>query len=167
MQVTRRAGEEWDPTYIMEKYQRKKGWMFWGCFHGAIKGPGIFWEKDQGSILVETYQSYIVPIIYSYIKLQRRAGIKLVLMRDGVPGHAAADTRKDLLERGVIVIYWPPFSPNLTPIEKVQHIIKNYLQDYYPENISYDQLRAVVKDAQEKVRSFEFEALINTMRERC
>ena len=59
-------------------------------------------------------------------------------MQDGVPGHAAADTRKDLLERGVIVIYWPPFSPNLNPIEKVWHIIKNYLQDHYPENISYD-----------------------------
>jgi DDE superfamily endonuclease len=26
--VTRRAGEEWDPTYIVEKHQRRKGWMF-------------------------------------------------------------------------------------------------------------------------------------------
>ena len=45
--------------------------------------------------------------------------------------------------------------------------MKNYLQDYYPENMSYDQLRAAVKDAWEKVGSFEFEALINSMRERC
>jgi transposase len=26
--VTRRAREEWDPTCIVEKHQRKKGWMF-------------------------------------------------------------------------------------------------------------------------------------------
>jgi Transposase len=26
--VTRRAGEEWDPTYIVERFQRRKGWMF-------------------------------------------------------------------------------------------------------------------------------------------
>jgi len=43
--------------------------MFWGCFHGIIKGPGIFWEKDWGFILVETYQSYTVSIIYGYIEL--------------------------------------------------------------------------------------------------
>ena len=40
--VTRRAGEEWDPTCIVERHQRKKGWMFWGCFHGHTLGPGIF-----------------------------------------------------------------------------------------------------------------------------
>ena len=89
-------------------------------------------------------------------QLQRRAGIELVLMQDGAPGHAAANTKKDLEERGVIVIYWPPFSPDLNPIEKVWHIMKNCLQDHYPENMSYDQLRAAVKDAWEKVGSFEF-----------
>jgi len=26
--VTRRAGEEWDPTCIVEQHQQKKGWMF-------------------------------------------------------------------------------------------------------------------------------------------
>ena len=26
--VTRRPGEEWDPTCIVERHQRKKGWMF-------------------------------------------------------------------------------------------------------------------------------------------
>jgi Transposase len=40
--VTRRKGEEHDPTCVIERYQRRKGWMFWGCFHSSIKGPGIF-----------------------------------------------------------------------------------------------------------------------------
>lgn len=30
--VTRRPGEEWDPTCIVERHQRKKAWMFWDCF---------------------------------------------------------------------------------------------------------------------------------------
>ena len=30
--VTRRPGEEWDPTCIVEKHQRKKGWMFGAVF---------------------------------------------------------------------------------------------------------------------------------------
>ena len=45
--------------------------------------------------------------------------------------------------------------------------MKNYLHDHYPENMSYNQLRTAVKDAWEKVGSFEFEALINSMPERC
>ncbi|KAL0929636.1 uncharacterized protein CTRU02_215535 [Colletotrichum truncatum] len=53
--VTRRQGEEWDPTCIIERRQRKQGWMFWGCFSGGRKGPGFFWEKDWGFITAETY----------------------------------------------------------------------------------------------------------------
>ena len=42
---TRRQDEECDPTCIVERVQRPKGWMFWGCFNASRKGPGIFWEK--------------------------------------------------------------------------------------------------------------------------
>lgn len=117
--VTRRPGEEWDPTCIVERHQKKKGWMFWGCFHGHTKGPGIFWEKDWGSIGQESYCQYTVPIIHRYIELCRREGIELVLMQDGAPGHAAGETKQDLAERGIIVIFWPAFSPDLNPIKRV------------------------------------------------
>ena len=165
--VTRRPGEEWDPTCVVEKHQRKKGWMFWGCFHGYTKGPGIFWEKDWGSINKDSYQAHTVPIIHGYIEMMRRYGIHLVLMQDGAPGHAAADTQEDLRERGVIVIFWPPFSPDLNPIERVWYIIKNYLQDNYLETMLYNALRDAVKDAWDKVGRYEFEDLINSMPARC
>ena len=53
------------------------------------------------------------------------------------PGHAAGDTKQDLAERGIIVIFWPPFSPDLNPIERVWHIMKNYIQDNYPHPSNY------------------------------
>jgi hypothetical protein len=65
------------------------------------------------------------------------------------------------------VIFWPPFPPDLNPIERVWHIIKNYLQDNYPEVMQYDALRAVVKDAWDKVGRHEFEELIHSMQDRC
>jgi transposase len=76
-------------------------------------------------------------------------------------------TQQDLAERGIIIIFWPPFSPDLNPIERVWHIIKNYLQDNYPENLSYDKLRLAVKDAWEKVGEYEFRALIESIPACC
>ena len=54
-------------------------------------------------------------------------------MQDGAPGHVAGNTALDLQERGIQVIYWPAFSPDLYPIQKVWHIMKNYLQDNFPD----------------------------------
>lgn len=49
--VTRKAGEELHPDCVLTKLQRRKGWMFWGCFSGLSgKGPCLFWEKEWGSI---------------------------------------------------------------------------------------------------------------------
>jgi hypothetical protein len=45
--------------------------------------------------------------------------------------------------------------------------MKNYLQDNSPENMSYDRLRATVKDTWEKVGEFEFRALTESMPARC
>jgi transposase len=88
-------------------------------------------------------------------------------MQDSAPGHVVADTKKDLKERGVIVIFWPSFSLGLNPIEKIWHIIKNYFQDNYPKNISYDRFKIVVKDVWEKVGEYEFRALIENIPTRC
>ena len=45
--------------------------------------------------------------------------------------------------------------------------MKNYLQDHFPEMMSYDQLRSAVKEAWDKVGAFEFKALVESMPERC
>ena len=108
-----------------------------------------------------------MPVIHGYIEMMRRQGVYLKLMQDGALRHVAGETKQDLEERGIIIIFQPPFSPDLNPIKRVWHIIKNYLQDNYPENMSYDRLREAIKDAWEKVRQFEFEELIKSMPARC
>lgn len=37
-----RVEEEWDSIYI-EKYQCRKEWIFWDCFH---KDSDLVWEKE-------------------------------------------------------------------------------------------------------------------------
>ncbi len=40
-------------------------------------------------------------------------------MQDNAPDHAAKFTREELLKRGITVIFWPSYSPDLNPIETV------------------------------------------------
>ena len=112
------------PYLYCRKALKEEGLDVLGLFHGYTKGPGIFWEKCWGTIGEESYRARIVPVIYSYIELKE--GIHLVLMQDGAPGYAAADIKADLRERGITVIFWPPYSPDLNPIERVWHMM-NYL----------------------------------------
>ena len=88
-------------------------------------------------------------------------------MQDSAPSYAAGETKEDLQECRIIIIYWPPFSPDLNPIKRVQYIMKNYLQDNYPENMLYNRLRAAVNNTWEKVGRFELEELINSIKVRC
>jgi transposase len=161
--VTRAAGEEWDPTCIIEKIPRKQGWMFWGSFHGGIKGPGVFWEKDWGTINQTTYRERIVPVIHGWIRMHPH----LSLMQDGAPGHAARATIEDLHERGINVIWWPAFSPDLNPIETVWNNMKDWIQDNYPEKLSYDGLRSAVAAAWEQISSEFLSDLLDSMQARC
>jgi hypothetical protein len=94
-------------------YLRKapqKGRMFWGCFSGASgEGPGLFWEKNWGMISEATYREHTVPLIHEWIQANKRSNIELYFMQDGAPGHRAAGTQADVRERGIRVIFWPPF----------------------------------------------------------
>jgi hypothetical protein len=71
-----------------------------------------------------------------------------IFMQDGAPGHAAASTIQDLIERGISKVSWPPFSPDLNPIENVWNWMKEWIWDRYPfDTMSYDELRQTVREA--------------------
>lgn len=107
--VTRRVTEDWNPTFTVERYKRKKEWTFVTRYHEHAKGSDIFWEKDWGTIDKESYQAHTVPVIRGYIQLMRREGIHLVLKRESASRHVAAETSEDLQEWVIIVIYRAPF----------------------------------------------------------
>jgi hypothetical protein len=153
--VTSRSDEGWDLTTTRDKIQRKAGWMFWGTFAGAKKVPSLFWEKEWGTIRSESYQvssrsdhvlceyctafvsltiqARIVPLIEGWIQHERQGGVfgteepvHLTLMQDSAPAHACRSTREDLAERGIECLSWPPYSPDLNPIENCFNWMKDY-----------------------------------------
>ena len=90
-----------------------------------------------------------------------------LLIQDNAPGHIAQYTRKELGLRGISMIFWPPFSPDLNPIETVWDIMKDYIQDYYEKKLSYDKLRIAVKTAWDMITEDKLAELLSTMHKRC
>jgi hypothetical protein len=123
--VTRRPGEEFDSTCVVEANPRGPGWMFWGSFSGiAGKGRGIFWEKDWGTITSESYCEHIVLIVYGWFRLTAIEGH--IFMQHNARPHAAQATLKELQERHIPYMIWPPYSPDL-----------NLMDDEVRENVVY------------------------------
>jgi hypothetical protein len=166
--VTRRKGEELEETCIVDREQKKSGWMFWGSFSGYGKGPGLFWEKDWGSINGERYRERTIPIIDGWIRLSAFNGQRLVLMQDGAPGHAAEETQIDLDERGIERVTWPPYSPDLNPIENCWNWMKDWLEAHYGDEPkpAYDKLRKWVNEAWEALPESFWQAQLDSMPDR-
>jgi DDE superfamily endonuclease len=138
--------------------------MFWGCYsRQAGKGPGIFWEKDWGTITTESYCQHVVPIVHGWLTMHPGH----LFMQDNAPSHASADTVKELEERGIKLIKWPPYSPDLNPIESVWDWMKDYIQNHFPEKMSYDALRKAVKEAWDAVPNDYLMELLDSMPDRC
>ena len=138
--------------------------MFWGCFNANIKGPFLFWEKEWGTINQQSYCSRVVPLIHGWIRLHPT----LQFMQDNAPGHQAQETIQELNERNISRIFWPPFSPDLNPIETVWNWMKNYIENKWGDiQLSYDVLREAVTEAWHSITVEQLESLVDTMQQRC
>ncbi len=101
--------------------------MFWGCISRKYgKGLGLFWEKDWGSITAKSYQEHTFPVIWNYI-WRETIDAGLAFQQDGGPGHNAKATLAYMADRGIIPIFWPAFSPDLSPIESLWNRLKDVL----------------------------------------
>ena len=142
--------------------------MFWGGFIGFEKGPKLFGEKDWGTINLEQYCKRIVPRIADVVS--SRPGI--LLKQDNPPPHSSSMTITELRARCISTTVWPPYSPDLNPIESVWNQMKYLIEDKYPDlgegrQRSSREIREIVDEAWESVSSEDLMKLLLTIPARC
>lgn len=168
LSLSPKAGEVYDTKCVVENIRKRTGWMFWGSFFGREKGPCLFWEKEWRSITAASYSERIVPLMHGMVSMRQ----DLQVMQDNAPSHKAARTMRELNERNVTPIEWPPYSPyspDLKPIENIWNLMNNYIQFKYPDlgegrQRSQDELRDIVKESWDlAVDENDLERLIESM----
>jgi hypothetical protein len=71
--ITRRIGQSelFHPDCVLVEpyWQRKIGWMLWGCISGRYgKGIHLFWEKNWGNINSQSYCECVLPLLKEYMQ---------------------------------------------------------------------------------------------------
>jgi len=136
--------------YALKK-RKPKGWMFWTCFAGGRKGPCFFWEKEYGGINAVKYIRYIIPLVACF---RNQIGDGFVFQQDNAPSHRARATKNAFRELGIELVVWPPYSPDLSPIENVWAWMKDWMELHSPvdiQDLNPIQLRRLVYAAWEAV----------------
>ena len=123
----------------------------------------MFWEKNWGSIKQDTYIEHIIPVLDDWLQQHP----ELQFMQDNAPGHKGKKTQAEIERCKMPKIFWPPYSPNLNLIEKVWDWMKDYLENTFPEQMTYAQLRAAVQEAWDSITVDQLNELIDSMHDRC
>jgi len=93
-----------------------------------------------------------------------------IFMQDNAPIHTAYVTKDFLESHGIWTLEWPPYSPDLNPIEHLWWALKKLVHKLHPELVTmgnseadWEALRAALKEAWRKLPNSLIRKLIYSM----
>ncbi|UYV82760.1 hypothetical protein LAZ67_22000761 [Cordylochernes scorpioides] len=137
LRVWRRRGERSNPAAIVERPTvRQRGIMVWGAIAYDSRSPLL---RIQGTMTAQRYVDDVLrPVTLPYLQ-----GVPNALyQQDNARPHTARISQQALQD--VQMLSWPPYSPDLSPIEHVWDIIGRRLHAL-PQPRSEDELWQMVE----------------------
>ncbi|UYV74981.1 Transposase, partial [Cordylochernes scorpioides] len=137
VRVWRRRGERSNPAAIVERPTvRQRGIMVWGAIAYDCRSPLL---RIQGTMTAQRYVDDVLrPVTLPYLQ-----GVPNALyQQDNARPHTARISQQALQD--VQMLPWPPYSPDLSPIEHVWDIIGRRLHAL-PQPRSEDELWQMVE----------------------
>jgi hypothetical protein len=108
--------------------------MVWGCFWDHGRSDLYVLDRDFESkkhgYSANSYIEVLNAQVGPWYEELDNGGYHL--MQDNAAIHTTHKVREWFRERGIIVIDWPPYSPDLNPIEHIWWVLKKMLTEDYP-----------------------------------
>ncbi|UYV66530.1 Transposase [Cordylochernes scorpioides] len=155
VRVWRRHGERSNPAAIVKRPTvRQRGIMVWGAIAYDSRSP-LF--RIQGTMTAQRYVDDVLrPVTLPYLQ-----GVPNALyQQDNARPHTARISQQALQD--VQMLPWPPYSPDLSPIEHVWDIIGRRLHAL-PQPRSEDELWQMVEREWRAIPQDAFRTLIDSL----
>jgi transposase len=142
--------------------------MCWAAFGNNTRTDLIPLDGDPesarggvtGRIIRDLYEVQLPPLVRE----------NDIFMHDNASVHTARIVKRILEEMGIRVMIWPPYSPDLNPIENLWALLKAKIYEKYPElehapdtEDTLDRLIEAAKEAWHAIRPSILENLSRTM----
>lgn len=133
----------------------------WGCFSSqGVGAMRIIDDNMDSRVLTDTFNRFML----STARRMWPVG-QWYLLQDNAPYHASRETQTWLHNHGIDCIDFPPYSPDLNPIENLWAYLKRRIELRCPSNIT--ELRQMLVEEWERIDRHYLICLAHSMIDRC
>jgi transposase/uncharacterized coiled-coil protein SlyX len=162
--VRRPKGEADNPDYCVDQDPHPEKVNVWGCFCG--KGLGycyIFNENMDGTLLKGILGTHLIESAELHYDVKHAA--PWWYLQDNDPKHKSSLVRTWLFNHGIQCIDFPPYSPDLNPIENLWNDLARRVEKFQCDTM--EELQDIVAEEWKKTPKAFLRTLARSMPARC